>query len=107
MGKAFDAAYKLASRVDDRVRGVDTVFINFGRGLEGVNTATMKFAVQVHPHYFMYPFFGYYQNPNQVHYAYFIRDYKTTLGGIIRPLKSTAVGYKWNYGKSESLYYFQ
>ena len=64
VGKAFSAAYKLAAKVDDRVRGIDTVFIKIGKGLEGIDTATMKFAVLIHPHYFMYPFFGYYQSPN-------------------------------------------
>jgi len=88
------------------VRGVDTILINFGKGSQGIDTATMKFALTQAPCYFMYPYFGYYQNPSQVHFAYFIMDYKTTLGGIIKPLKSTAVGYKWNYSKNESLYYF-
>lgn len=46
VGKAFKAAYELASEVELRVRGVDTMFINFGKGSEGVDTASMKFAVQ-------------------------------------------------------------
>ena len=83
------------------------MFINFGRGSDGVDSATMKFAVETHNHYFMYPYFGYYQNPSQVHFAYFINKYATTLGGLLKPFGPTSVGYKWNYAKNESLYYFQ
>jgi len=55
----------------------------------------------------MYPYFGYYQNPSQVHFGIVMRKYKTTLGGLLKPFESTAAGYKWNYAKNDSLYYFQ
>ena len=55
----------------------------------------------------MFPFFGYYQNPNQVNYGFYLRKYPTTLGGILRPFSSTSVGYKWNYAKNDSLYYLR
>lgn len=85
---------------------MDTCFIKFKKGTEGVDTGIMNFAVKKNYHYFMYPFFGYYQRPNQVHFAYFVRKYKKNLGGLLKPFKSTAVGYKWNYAKNDSLYYF-
>lgn len=55
----------------------------------------------------MYNYFGYYQNPNQFHFAYFINKFNTTLGGLLKPFGPMAAGYKWNYAKNESLYYFQ
>jgi len=60
VGKALKAAYQLAADVEQRVRGANTMLIQFGKGESGVDTATMKFAVQQAPHYFMYPYFGYY-----------------------------------------------
>ncbi|TNV72604.1 hypothetical protein FGO68_gene5401 [Halteria grandinella] len=59
------------------------------------------------PCYFFSNQFGYYQSPNQIHYGYTVRDYKTTLGGLLKPFQSTTAGYKWNYGKNQSLYYLQ
>lgn len=67
----------------------------------------MRFGVKRHWIYFMYPNFGYYQTPSQVHFALVMRKYKTTLGGLLKPFKSTALGYKWNYAKNDSLYYLQ
>lgn len=55
----------------------------------------------------MYPYFGYYQNPNQVNFAIVMTKYPTTLGGLLKPFESTAAGYKWNYAKGDSLYYVQ
>jgi|LauGreDrversion4_2_1035121.scaffolds.fasta_scaffold618771_1 hypothetical protein len=105
--KAFKAAYSLALAVDSNARGVDTCFVKFCKGESGKDTALMRFGVKRHWFYFMYPNFGYYQTPSQVHFALVMRKYKTTLGGLLKPLKSTSVGYKWNYAKNDSLYYFQ
>jgi len=58
------------------------------------------------PLYFMYPYEGYYQSPNQFHFGLYLRKYQTTLGGLLKPFKSSSAGYKWNYAKNESLYYF-
>jgi hypothetical protein len=55
----------------------------------------------------MYPLFGYYQNSNEIHYGLFLRKFNTTLGGLLKPFSSTGAGYKWNYAKNESLYYFR
>jgi hypothetical protein len=53
--KAFKAANELAHAVDFRARGIDTCFIEFAKGAEGMDTALMKFSVSQYWFYFMYP----------------------------------------------------
>lgn len=60
-----------------------------------------------HWHYLMVPWFGYFQNPNQLHFAYLFTNYPKNLGGLLRPFKTTLFGYKWNYHKGQSFYYMK
>ena len=57
---AFKSSFELAQMVNERVRGVDTCNINFGKGTDGPNSAIMKFAIKKSKLYFMYPSFGYF-----------------------------------------------
>lgn len=96
----FESAYDLAQGINSRVCGIQECNIKFTKGNEGLDTADMYLKLSKAPAYFFYPFVGYYQNPNQVHYGFKIADYRTTIGGLLKPFKSTSVGYKWNYGKN-------
>jgi hypothetical protein len=105
--RAFESVFEMASLIDLSVRGVEKCLVRFDKGDDGVDSCKMSFRIKKKHHYFMFPYFGYFQSPNQFHAAYYLRKFTKKGGGIFKPFKSAAVGYKWNYNKGESLYYFE
>lgn len=85
VGLLYKSAIELAAAVDGRVRGVDTAYIKFEKGTDGVDTAALKFAIQKNNHSFMSPFFGYYQNPGQINLGYHFKKFTKTFGGLLKP----------------------
>jgi hypothetical protein len=100
--EVFKASTELARSICDRVRGLEECNIRFSPNKESKDAAIMELSFKKAPFYFMYPLFGYYQNPNQIAYGYHWRDYRTTIGGLLKPFKSTSFGYKKNYAKNQS-----
>ena len=97
--RLFQYAEELSGLIGMRTRGIDTIKINFNKASR-IDEALWKMEISKKWHYFTFPWFGYFQNSNQIHFMYLFTNYPKNLGGLLKPFLSTTFGYKWNYNKN-------
>lgn len=85
--------------MNQRVKGAQKCTVRFERGYQGLDSAIMKFEVEKAPYYFMVPFFGYYEHPNELFCSFIFKNYFAK-SSLFKPFQQTEFGYKYRYDKS-------
>ncbi|CDW76578.1 UNKNOWN [Stylonychia lemnae] len=100
-----DETYKYAERICRISSNIKTCNISLLKG-DKPNSGVGYLDFENSNQYFLIPYKGYYQNPGLIQYSFVVRKYSHLLGGLFKPFKFMEFGYKWNYDRYDSKYYF-
>lgn len=89
--------------VNSNVSGLLSCDVEVEKG-ETIDEGSMKFSFEKADQYLAIPTRGFYQNPSLFQIGYVLKTNRDK--GILKPLKETEIGYKWNYLSDFSQYFF-